>query len=158
VNRFLQYCNLVGVVALAALCVVQWRANRQAWLQVGGLEQTRLEQAAKLAEQDKALKGCAADLDNFRDQLSRVHGALKETEAGLAVSERRSRQLTSECDQLKTSLTNWVAAVSAREEQLKKANEQVQKLADARNETVVKFNELAEKYNALTKDPRLQNQ
>jgi chromosome segregation ATPase len=151
-NRFLQYLNLLGVAALALLCGVQWRTNRQVNLEATGLMKAGFEQAAKLEDQDKSLKSCAVDLEGFREQLSRAHNILKVTETKAAVAEREIRQLSSERDQLKTSGTNWAAAVSTRDDQLKAANEQLHKLAEGRNETIANFNELARKYNAVVQD------
>ena len=151
-NRSLQYCNLAGVLVLMILCALQWRVNRQANLAVSALEKTRLEQAAELEDQNKRIKGYAADLDGFREQLARASSALKETETKLGTAERQALQLGAERDQLRMSVTNWAAAVRARDEQLKGANDHLRKLADDRDEAVVRFNELAERYNAVVKD------
>jgi hypothetical protein len=45
----------------------------------------------------------------------------------------------------------WTAAVTARDEQLQAARDQLEKLATDRNDAVLKFNALAEKYNASQK-------
>ena len=37
-NRFLHYFNLAGVLALTALCVAQWQANRRLNLETASLE------------------------------------------------------------------------------------------------------------------------
>jgi uncharacterized coiled-coil DUF342 family protein len=49
---------------------------------------------------------------------------------------------------MKTTLDKWIAAVAARDEALKKAEAQIQSLAEARNDAIAKFNELAKKYNS----------
>ncbi len=146
-NRFLHYFNLVGVIALAALCAAQWRVNRQANLEAISLEKARLEQVKKIEEQDRSLKGCADDLEHFREQLTRANTSVKDLEAKLAPVERSVHQLTIERDQLKTSVTNWANAVAARDEQLRKAEESLTKLAGERNEMTAKYNDLAKKYN-----------
>jgi chromosome segregation ATPase len=151
-NRFLQYFNLLGVVALAALCAVQWQANRRVNLESSALEKTRLEQTAKIVEGEKALHGVQADLDGFRGQLSRASTSLQEASDKLRVAERQVADLTAERDQLRVSVTNWSAAVTARDERLKANAEQLQKLATERNDSVTKFNELAGKYNSVVKD------
>ncbi len=151
-NRFLHYFNLVGVIALAALCVAQWQVNRRVNLEANRLEQIRLDQNTKLEEQGKTLKGYVADLDELRKQLTLTHTSLKETESKNAVTDRQVRQLTAESEQLKASVTNWASAVAARDERLKETYEQIQKSAQERNDAVVKFNELAGKYNATVKD------
>ena len=114
-NRILHWFNLAGVLALAVLCVLQWRMNRQLNLDLNTVEKTRQQQAARLHDQEKRLKGGASDLDGFREQLTRATSALKETETKLATLEGQVKQLTNERDQLKTSVTNWAAAVAARD-------------------------------------------
>ena len=151
-NRALTYVNLAGVILLAALAVAQWRVNRRTNLQAIQLEKVGQEQSARIAEQDKTVQGQAADLETFRGQLTKTHATLKETESKLATTEQEVRQLAGERDQLKISVTNWAAAVTARDEQLKLANTELKKLGDDRNEVVGKFNDLAAKYNSVVKD------
>jgi chromosome segregation ATPase len=151
-NRVLQYLNLLGVIALGALCLVQWRANRSLNLETAGLEKVRLQHVAKLADLEKSLKGQAADLDSFREQLGKTHESMRSAEAKVANLERAARQLTAERDQLKASVTKWSEAVAARDARLAELDGQLRKLATDRNEAVMKFNELAEKFNAVVKD------
>jgi len=142
-NRLLQYVNLLGVAALAVLCAFQWSANRSVNLEANSLEKTRLDLTAKAEQQAKDLKGQAADLDVFREQLSVATVSLKEAQTKLAKAELAIAQLETEREQLKTSVTNWAAAVATRDERLKEAADQLQKLAVERNEIVAKFNKLA---------------
>jgi chromosome segregation ATPase len=151
-NRALIYVNLVGVLLLAALSVAQWQANRRANLETIAPEKVRQGQSAKLIEQDKVNQGQAADLESFRGQLARTHATLKEVEGRLGAAERDLLQRSAERDQLEVSVTNWAAAVTARDQQLKSLNEDLQKLAKDRNEVVGKFNDLASKYNTVVKD------
>jgi uncharacterized coiled-coil DUF342 family protein len=151
-NRFLHYFNFAGILALAILCAFQWQANRTANLEVIRLEKIGLQQASNLAEKEKTLKGSASDLESFRQQLAQTHAELKDLEPKLATATHENLQLVSERDALKKSLTNWVSAVSARDERLRSANLQFEQLSADRNQTVSKFNELAEKYNSVVKD------
>jgi chromosome segregation ATPase len=151
-NLSLQIINFTGVLALAALCVIQWRANRQVNLEANALEKTRIEHVAKLEEQEKLISGLTVDLDSFREQLAHANVRANQAESKLAASERTVLQLTTEGEQFKESVTNWANAVTARDEQLKIAAEQLQKLAADRNDALTKFNELAEKYNSAMKD------
>lgn len=151
-NRFLHWFNLAGVLALAVLCILQWRMNRQLNLDLNAAEKTRQQQAARLDDTEKRLKGGASDLDGFREQLTRATASLKETELKLAALDRQVKQLTNERDQLKTSVTNWAAAVAVRDGRLKQAGTDLQKLADDRNAAVLKFNEVATKQNELVKE------
>lgn len=151
-NRPLQYFNLAGVLTLAALCAFQWQINRRVNLEANRLEKTRLELSREIAEQEETIHGCRADLEAFREQLQSTARSLKETESRLRDAERANIQLTAERDQLKENVAKWTDAVKERDEQLAQAREQIQTLAADRNRAVVKFNELAEKYNATVAD------
>lgn len=151
-NRFLQYANLMGVAALAVLCVMQWSVNRRLNVEAGSLEKTRLKLTAEVGQQREDLKGQADDVDNFREQLARASLALKETETKLAKASREIAQLEAEREQLKVSVTNWAAAVAARDERLKEGNERIRQLGEDLNASIRKFNELAEANGKLVKD------
>jgi chromosome segregation ATPase len=60
--------------------------------------------------------------------------------------------LLAQRDQLTAALNTWKAAVAARDAALKQAGEDIQKIADERNEAVRRFNDLADKYNAVVKE------
>jgi chromosome segregation ATPase len=151
-NRLLQYANLIGVIVLVVLCAIQWSANRRANLDVNALEKTRLELTEKVGQQGRDIKAQAADLDAFREQLALATSSLKETETKLAQAGRDIAQLETEREQLKISVTNWVAAVTARDQRIKEGNERIQKLGDDLNASIRKFNELAEVHTKLVKD------
>ena len=76
--RILPYFNFLGVIGLAALCVVQWQNNRQLNLNNIALDQIRQNQANKLAENDRTIQGQAADLEEFRGRLTLSEAQLKE--------------------------------------------------------------------------------
>lgn len=151
-NRFLHWFNFLGVLALAALCVAQWRMNRTLNLALNEHQKVSQQQAARLAEQERQIKGGAADLDSFRDKIAETSTAVKETEAKAAALDRLVKQLTNERDQLKTSVTNWAAAVTTRDERLKQSGVELAKLGNDRNDAVRKFNELAAQQNKLVEE------
>jgi septal ring factor EnvC (AmiA/AmiB activator) len=134
-NRIIQYLNLFGVLALAVLCAAQWQTNGQLNGDVNRLDKTRIDQAAKIADQDATLKQTTADLDDSRQRLSISESDLKDATAKLAA-------ITAERDQLKANLQKWVAAVAARDDAIRK-------LSSDRDEAVKKYNDLVGKYNAL---------
>jgi chromosome segregation ATPase len=169
----LHYVNLIGVLAVAALCIVQWRMNRQLNLEVRQLDRIRQEQEWKLLEQEHATKGISSDLEVFRSQFERADAETKEAARKLAAVERLVAQLERERDQLKQSVTNWAAAVAERDERyaretaqlrqsvtnwagavaqrderLKEANTRLRELGNELNARTAKFNELATNYNA----------
>jgi septal ring factor EnvC (AmiA/AmiB activator) len=143
-NRMLQYLNLLGIAALVVLCCAQWSANRRLNLQAIALEKTRIEQSATISEQEKTIKGYVADLDDFRQRLELSEAAFKEVEQKLTT-------ITAERDQLKTDLDKWIAAVAQRDVALKQADNQIEKIIAERNDAISKFNDLANRYNAMAK-------
>jgi uncharacterized coiled-coil DUF342 family protein len=151
-NRFIQWFNFAGIFALAVLCAFQWRTNMHLNLRMTDLENTQLQQLAKIADQDKTIKGAAADLDDFRERLTLSDAALKEAEEKFKALEHERDKLVLERDRLKEDLDQWKAALAARDAALKQSNEQSKTLADARNDAIAKFNDLADKYNALVKE------
>ena len=77
---------------------------------------------------------------------------MKETEGRAAAVERELRQLTLERGQLRVSVTNWAAAVAVRDERLKAVQERLSQVARERDAAILKFNELAAKYNTAVKE------
>lgn len=151
-NRWLQYFNLLGVIALAALCVFQWRMNRQLNLQLYELQNERIERTAKMEEQSKKLKGATDDLETFREQLTRANVELKQESEKAASNEAKLNALMLERDALQESLAKWTNAVTERDQRLKESNAQIQKLANDLNAAVRKYNQLATNYNDVVKD------
>lgn len=151
-QRTLQYLNLFGILVLAALCILQWRINRDLNLKTNEMEKARMEQMARIAEQEKKINGYQSDLDAFRDQLLSATANLKSAESNFTVARLESLQLTAERDQLKQNIAGWSKAVSDRDALLAKANEQINQLASDRNDAVAKFNSLAEKHNQVVDD------
>lgn len=147
----LTWINLFGVLALAVLCVVQWQRNRQLNLEFNQLEKARLAQEEELSEQQTTAKGLATDLAGIKEQFQRAHADATETRATLRKTEQESTQLARERDQLKASVTNWAAAVTARDESLRDLNERLRDIAARLNDSVQKFNDLATNYNASVK-------
>ena len=145
--------NFVGVLLLAGLCVVQWRSNRTLNQSITALLKEREAQRAQLEEQSKNLAGLRADLDGFRGRVVESTDRAKAAETRADLQERTARELETERDQLRVSLTNWVEAVTARDERLRDFAARLEEMAAARHAAVVKFNELAERYNQLATNP-----
>ncbi|HWN94916.1 MAG TPA: hypothetical protein VNT99_07775 [Methylomirabilota bacterium] len=147
----LGWINLVGVLALAVLCVVQWQLDRRLNLEVNRLEKERIAQQEKMAEQEKAASGLSTDLARFKEQFKEAHTDANEARKTIRTMEQQHEQLARERDQLKTSVTNWAAAVTARDESLRDLNERLREASTRLNDSVLKFNELATNYNASMK-------
>ena len=150
-NRALSFLNLLGVLMLAGLCILQWRANRTLNLEVNRLEQTNQTQAARLEEQARDLRGLTADLERFRGQLGATTLSQKDAEEKLRAGEHLAAQLAGEHDQLKAAVAQWTAAVAARDERLTEANTRIRDLSAQLNDTVAKYNALVATHNDLVK-------
>ncbi len=148
-NRALHYINSLGVVALAILCIFQWRANRESNLEANRLEKLRIEHSTEIEDLSRKLKGYTDDLENFRGQITRAAAKSSETDKKLATAERELDQARIEIAQLKTSVTNWADAVATRDILIKEANERIQQLSEQLNANVLTYNKLATNYNAV---------
>ncbi|HEY4245322.1 MAG TPA: hypothetical protein VGM64_00635 [Lacunisphaera sp.] len=150
-SRTLTWLNLAGVVALALLCVFQWRTNRTLNLDVNALEKNRQLQVIKIGEQEMNIQGLSADLENFRTQLTRAQGELRDTSAKLSTGERDHAQLSAERDQLKDNIEKWTAAVRLRDQRIAEANDRIRDAGHRLKESADKFNQLATRYNDIVK-------
>lgn len=148
--RIITGSNLVGVLILAVLCAVQWKSDSDLNHEVDRLRQLSADQSAKIDDQDKSLKQDAADLDDLRQRLAASQDALKDTQVKLTAT-------TAERDQLKTAVDKWTTAVATRDDAIKQANAQIQKLSTDRDDAVKKFNDLADKYNDVVKQLNARN-
>ena len=150
-NDRLKYVNLLGVVALAALCAFQWVRDRRLNLEIKRLYQVRLELSAKIDDQSGQLKGLNEDLTQLKLSLATERDLRSQTEKKLGSSEAAGEQLARERDQLKVAISNWANAVALRDERMKEANARIEQLAADLNASIRKYNELVTNYNAVVK-------
>jgi chromosome segregation ATPase len=150
-NDQLKYLNLVGVMALAVLCVVQWRRDRRLNLEVNRLDQVRQQQAVKIDDQANTLKGLNEDLSQLKLSLATEQSLRSRTEQRSAAIETTNEQLVAERDQLKAAISNWANAVAVRDERMKEANARIEQLAADLNASIRKYNALVTNYNAAAK-------
>jgi chromosome segregation ATPase len=150
-NGRLKYMNLFGVLALAALCVAQWQRDRRLNLEVGRLDQVRLQQGAKIDEQAGLLKGLNEDLGQLKTSLGIEQSLRSQAEQKVVSTENANLQLGLERDQLKAAITNWANAVALRDERMKEANTRIEQLAADLNTSIRKYNELVTNRNAAVK-------
>jgi septal ring factor EnvC (AmiA/AmiB activator) len=137
VNRFFSIFNFTGIVAVTLLCAIQWEVNSRLEARERELDQTRIEQSAKIDEQTRELRDDAADLEDLRGRLTTC-----ESDLSKAIAQRD--QLGLENKQFGAALDKWVAAVKARDAALTEVLKQ-------RNDAIAKFNDLAGKYDGLLK-------
>ena len=150
-NGRLKYMNLFGVLALAALCIAQWQRDRRLNLEVGRLDQVRLQQGAKIDEQEGLLKGLNEDLGQLKTSLGIEQSLRSQAEQKVVSTENANLQLGLERDQLKAAITNWANAVALRDERMKEANTRIEQLAADLNTSIRKYNELVTNRNAAVK-------
>lgn len=161
--KVLGILNAVGVVILTTLAVWQWRVDRGLNLRLIDLDRTRQEQARTIDEQNVAIAGYKADLDEIRDRLTKAReGADKlsgeldtMTAARDKLAEDRAR-VVAERDRLLTdreifaeTLDSWKTAVAQRDAALAKANESIKTLAKQRDDAVAQCNDVVKKYDTL---------
>jgi regulator of replication initiation timing len=151
-NRFFQIFNFVGILALATLCCIQWFINTVDAKAIDDLKEVTAQQSAKIADQGNTIKDDAANLDDLRQQLTTAVNDLKDTQTKLTAIITERDRLTIERDHLKADMDEWAIAVAARDDTIKQAAAQIQKLLTDRNNAVAKFNDLVGKYNQLVKD------
>jgi len=150
-NGRLKYMNLFGVLALAALCIAQWQRDRRLNLEVGRLDQVRLQQGAKIDEQAGLLKGLNEDLGQLKTSLGIEQSLRSQAEQKVVSTENANLQLGLERDQLKAAITNWAIAVVLRDERMKEANARIEQLAADLNASIRKYNELITNRNAAVR-------
>ena len=150
-NGRLKYMNLFGALALAALCIAQWQRDRRLNLEVGRLDQVRLQQGAKIDEQAGLLKGLNEDLGQLKTSLGIEQSLRSQAEQKVVSTENANLQLGLERDQLKAAITNWANAVALRDERMKEANTRIEQLAADLNTSIRKYNELVTNRNAAVK-------
>jgi chromosome segregation ATPase len=150
-SRALTILNALGVLALAALCIVQWQRDRRLHIELTALQQTNHVQFASIVEQSNTLRGVNEDLAQFKQRFTQAHSDVTETRASLRKLERENEQLLAERNQLKASVTNWASAVAERDERLKEITSRAQELATKLNDSILRFNELATNYNGAVR-------
>ncbi len=155
-NRRLQILNLIGVVVLTLVCVFQWRRDRALNLELNRNEKTRLEQQAKLAEQEKNLRGLTDDLALFKEQLARAQSESGDMRKELKALQHTNEFLALAYEKSQESITNWSNAVAARDQLIAEANASIRTLnsrastlSEQLNASIQKFNELATSYNTV---------
>jgi hypothetical protein len=140
---------LLGIIALAVLCTVQWQRDRKLNLEVNRLEKIRIGQEQTIAEQARAIQGSTRDLNIFKDQFADTRSNLLDARKTLEATELENTRLMDERNQLKASVTNWMHAVAVRGERLADMEKQARSLAEKVNQSVRKYNELATNYNSV---------
>lgn len=151
-SRRLQLINLLGVLALAALCVFQWQRDRRLQLELTANEKTRQSQARQLAEHARTIAGLTHDLSRFKADYAAARTEATDLQETVRGMERERSRLARDCEQLKQSVTNWSAAVAARDERLNEANVRLREVEAQLNETVATFNTLATNHNAVVEE------
>ena len=111
-SRWIQILNIIGVLALAILCILQRRTNSRYARANDRLNETSYNQANKIADQDKTIKDDEANLDDLRRRLTESSLKLNDTQAKLAGVSAERDQVTAQRDQLKAEMDKWVAAVA----------------------------------------------
>ena len=150
-SRHLQFINFGGVALLAGLSLAQWRSNSHLNHKILQLEEDRQKIAVSLTTQETTAKGCAADLEAFRQQVTTAGTNLAELTRKQSSLETEKTRFQAENETLRLSLTNWVEAVEARNTRIQEMNGRLKDMVEKQNTTVSNFNKLAGKYGETVK-------
>ncbi len=145
--KALHLINTVGILVVTGLCVVQWRVDQRLTRQVASLENQRRQQDGVVTEQTGQLERLRTELTGVQERFNGASGRIEKAESSLAEARQQVRLASLERDQLKDSVTNWMSAVTQRDERIKEGNTQIRKLAEDLTVSVTKFNQLATNYN-----------
>ena len=145
----LQHFNLLGVLALALLCVVQWQHDRRLNLQLNQSERLRREQATRIGDLEAAQKGLNEDLGQIKQAFSAKQRAGAQVDHELALNLSTNQLLRAEQERLKSALTNYTQTVAIQNERIKEANHRIEDLASNLNESIRKFNDLVTNFNGV---------
>lgn len=130
--KSLRLWNLLGVVLLSILCATQWRANSRLDHERHRLEE-RVEEQNRQAEILKAASDRSAlDLAELKRMYTQAASDLAATTVDLDLAGQHGRRLELQLHEMRLTLTNWMAAVRARDLQIRDAN---QRLAAFTNST-----------------------
>lgn len=149
--KALHLFNTIAILVLAGLCVAQWQSDQKLGGEITALTAKRREQETLITDQTSQLERLRSEFGAMQAKLSTNNARLEKTETDLIDARKQVRLLTMERDQLKDTVTNWMAAVTVRDERIKEGNAQIRKLADDLTASVLKFNELATNYNATVR-------
>lgn len=147
----LSFINLAGVLALAVLCAAQWQGNRQLNQAINRLEGIRIDQVEQLEHRETAIARHLEDIEILKAQVLELTDTLRATEGQLRTEQLKTAQLENEREQLRESVTEWAAAVEARDERITDNQAQIKELAELQNEAVESYNTLAGDYNEAVK-------
>lgn len=150
-NRTITLLNFLGVLALVALCARQWSTNDRLKQRADSLGAQNHAQADQLTAKDKAIQQDQSDEADLRQRLSISEASAQAMRDKLAATTAERDRIASERVQLRAALDKWIAAVSARDAAIRQASGEIQTLSTQRNDAIVKFNQLVDKYNQLAK-------
>ncbi len=148
----LDWLNLAGVLCVGFLCLFQWRQNRALNLELNRQIEAFQGLTNRLSDQTRAWTGAVADLAEFK----RKYAAAEET-AAIAVAartqvlplEKQVRELSAERSRLQSALSNWVEAVSIRDERLRAARAELERVREESRGISQRYEALATNYNTV---------
>ena len=150
--KVLRWLNLLGVLILAGLCVTQWFRMRDQDREIDSRKRAADVLEARLAEQDRRLEATLADLESMKSQAIRQLAIDAADRRTLEESQRNLQQATYERDQLRSAVSNWTAAVSARDLNLQQMDRAVRNLTNELAAAVQRHNQLATNYNRVVEE------
>jgi chromosome segregation ATPase len=151
---YLNRINFVLLLAIGAVCLLQWNVENDARARINALQRSNADHQNKIAELDENLKGANEDLDRFRGQVSELKALndkqtvdIRGQKADLFRLEEARAQLAKQTESLRKALDSYKAAVESRDENIKTLLEQREQLHAANKNAVEKANQAINAYN-----------
>ncbi len=139
--------NFGLLLALGGLCVFQWNTERIARGRIDGLLKSESGLTRQLGESNESLKAAREDLDTFRTQILALKtqgdeqaATIRTQTAQIARLESSESSLTKQLDHWKQAVTEYTAAVKARDEQITGLVQQRDQFYEANKASIVRAN------------------
>lgn len=147
--RNLERWNLIGVIAVAILCLSQWHRNRELNRELNLQIRRNHELTTQLDDRERDVELARTESNGFKDRLALTELNETKLKEELGQSFTTLRRLELERSQLRMAISNWQEAVVIRDRRLSESDQAQRKLTDSLKEGTARYNQLATNYNTL---------
>ncbi|MDR2512784.1 MAG: hypothetical protein LBD01_03175 [Puniceicoccales bacterium] len=141
--------NLTGVLVLAVFCALQWQREAANTREINALLKTKHDNEITIRELRGTTASLERDLAQFKQHYADTSAELEKCEASLRDAKRDNARLTQDCEQLKDNIKVWEAAVKERDQRIVEAISRLKEFSEQLQASIIRYNDLATKYNAL---------
>jgi chromosome segregation ATPase len=150
-KKSLSLFNALGVAALVAVSIFQWRDSGALRHRRDELDATAVALDKKLAETGAALASATATLDEFRKRNEVLDADNTRLTKSLRESQALASGLAADVARLEKTVAVWKDAVAGRDKTIVALNVSLREQVVARNDATTRYNDLVAKYNDLAK-------